>query len=344
MVIEDLFLRSEPNGLSVYDQSWDLFQFFKGVDIDSISDCKTKGEFYGKLHLLGLKPSIDIDLRYPVRINWMLCGRCNLNCVYCMAHNKEVPLTEVDLEGIASHLLTLNPLTVCLSGGEPLMAEGLANVIKMLSGKTGLILDTNGTIPLSDALLKVLREARVLVRISIDAIDPKTIRETRDANGEEAEAISRIGDNINLLHGANIPVNVHTVVTTRNMDFLADVGSFLCEKGIRRWHLYGLNRIGKAKSIYEDYNVEASELSKLETSLQRRFPGICITAIHANENAKETNALVIDPRGRYFKEKWDGNPEFIGKDPLRPTLDEILHELDVESYVRGYYGQAMYRM
>lgn len=127
------------------------------------------------------------DLRISVT------DRCNLRCRYCMpreafgaAHRflpREQLLSFEEIARVAAVLAGLGASRVRLTGGEPLLRRDLPRLVEMLAvldGVEDLALTTNG--------LLLARQADALARaglrrvtVSLDALDPDTLRQVADA-------------------------------------------------------------------------------------------------------------------------------------------------------------------
>lgn len=84
--------------------------------------------------------------KWPILINWFITGNCPLDCKYCYAEDlmrgrcKEPD--ESEIVKIANTILSYNPLCVVITGGDPLFSSHLSIVLKLLHGKTGIMIDT----------------------------------------------------------------------------------------------------------------------------------------------------------------------------------------------------------
>lgn len=92
-----------------------------------------------------------------------LCGQlavfirfagCNLNCSYCdttWANEKDVPYELMSSEDIYEYIKSTEVRNVTLTGGEPLLQEGILQLLKKLSKdkELSIEIETNGSILLS---------------------------------------------------------------------------------------------------------------------------------------------------------------------------------------------------
>src|SRR3989338_5444058 len=111
--------------------------------------------------------------------------RCNLRCVYCLpaAGVRWMPRDEIlryeEIAAVVRAGLRLGMRPVRLTGGEPLVREGLVELIRMLSEYTGLedlSLTTNGVLLADQAqALKVAGLRRI--NVSLDTLRPDRFRQ-----------------------------------------------------------------------------------------------------------------------------------------------------------------------
>lgn len=155
------------------------------------------------------------DLRISVT------DRCNLRCRYCMPREtfgeayRFLPRAELlsfeEITRIASVLAAQGARKIRLTGGEPLLRRQLEKLVEMLrriDGVEDLSLTTNG--------LLLARRAQALadagldrVTVSLDALDPTTLRRIADA----PVSPSRILEGIEAATAAGLgPVKVNMVV------------------------------------------------------------------------------------------------------------------------------------
>ncbi|KGM97831.1 radical SAM protein [Clostridium novyi A str. 4552] len=80
---------------------------------------------------------------------------CNLHCSYCdtkWANEKKVPFCIMTEEEIYKYIQSTKIKNVTLTGGEPLLQEGILTLLKLLCSDKNLSIEieTNGSIPLKD--------------------------------------------------------------------------------------------------------------------------------------------------------------------------------------------------
>lgn len=121
--------------------------------------------------------------------------RCNLRCVYCMPAEgvPYVPHREIldfdEITRICRIGAELGIKKLKLTGGEPLVRKGLADLLGMLKKIPGIeqvTLTTNGTL-LKEQINQLVSNGLDFVNISLDTLDPERYREvTRGGSVEKA--------------------------------------------------------------------------------------------------------------------------------------------------------------
>ena len=125
-------------------QKTDRQDFIKTIGPGWYCDIK-EGEFTSPHLLPNSQEFSTVIPSRPILINWLITANCSLSCIYCdafdiMSENKIEP-TEKNIERTAMNILSLKPLVVVLTGGDPLCSPHLIKAIKILHSKVGIIID-----------------------------------------------------------------------------------------------------------------------------------------------------------------------------------------------------------
>jgi GTP 3',8-cyclase len=160
---------------------------------------------------LSLRDSCGREIDY-LRIS--VTDRCNLRCVYCMPaegvellrHDEVISFERIAL--VAKAAAGLGFRKIRLTGGEPLVRRGIADLVGMLAGIPGiekLAMTTNGS--RLGPLAATLREKGLQsVNVSLDTLDPlRYAALTRGGRMEEAIA------GIDAALAAGLPVKLNVV-------------------------------------------------------------------------------------------------------------------------------------
>jgi GTP 3',8-cyclase len=138
------------------------------------------------------QPLLDTFGRIHNNLRISVTDRCNLRCTYCMPEevtflDKGELLTFEEITRFVEIVAPLGIDKIRLTGGEPLLRRGLAELVKMIvrvPGVKDIGLTTNGLLlaqqaqPLFDAGLR-------RINISLDALDPGRFRQLTRRDGLE---------------------------------------------------------------------------------------------------------------------------------------------------------------
>jgi cyclic pyranopterin phosphate synthase len=169
-----------------------------------------------------------------VRIS--ITDRCDFRCVYCMSEQMQfLPrpqvLTLEEIERVASAFVALGVKKIRLTGGEPLVRNGIVDLcgrIAALDGLQELVMTTNGSqlarlaLPLREAGLKRLN-------VSIDSLRPELFQQlTR--NGK----LERVLDGIDAACGAGFErIKLNAVILKgRNDNEVLDLVEFARDRSV----------------------------------------------------------------------------------------------------------------
>lgn len=333
---KELFIREELNGITVYDVVTNVYKFYENIQLnDYFLKHKKLEKKQFKIFLAENQNAIstNIKVRYPFRINWLVSDVCNLECIYCCANNKMNP-KKIDSEVLkktAEHILTLSPLTVGLTGGEPTLCPEIGNIIDILNGKCAIVLDTNGTTPNFEEYINNFKESNVTVRITIDSMDDEISNKVRPYVKNQIERIKR---NIELLKRNNVRVSVHTVVTKINLNSIIEIGKYICDSKIEKWQLYPVNYSEKCKDYFDDIKVSNEELEELEKLLKKEFNDKILIRVYRNQSDFRANGVIFaDSMGEFYTDTIFNGVNLIGK---KPSLEKLIEQTNVDNHIKDY--------
>lgn len=136
-------------------------------------------------------PLIDTFGRIHTNLRISVTDRCNLRCFYCMPADdvqfkpRHELLSYEEIERFARVVVGLGVNKIRLTGGEPLVRSGIAELVRRLAaipGVADLALTTNGL--LLPELAAELRAAGLhRLNISLDAMDETTFRQIARRKG-----------------------------------------------------------------------------------------------------------------------------------------------------------------
>jgi pyruvate formate lyase activating enzyme len=177
----------------------------------------------GAVRILGWSKTTLLD--YPGKVaSTLFFEGCNLQCPYC--HNPELVLPTpgnkerlLDLEEILSYLATYSRMLegVCLTGGEPLLQNGLPSLCRQIR-RLGLQikLDTNGSLP---ERIGPLLDASLVDYVAVDIKGPpdKICAIARSAI-PAAKLVAATEATVRLLQASAVPYELRTTVVPGLLD------------------------------------------------------------------------------------------------------------------------------
>jgi MoaA/NifB/PqqE/SkfB family radical SAM enzyme len=288
-----------------------------------------------QLRLQSYKPD------YPIIINWLITGNCMCDCKYCYAkdlmapHQHEPSTTEI--KQIANNILSYKPLAIVLTGGDPLISPNIEVAIKLLHGKAGIIVDTNG-FAITKRHLALFKKYGVFVRVSLDSEKPKINANLRPLKNNVCSLSAAI-QCINMCLEKCVNVGVQTVVTKNNMSDLQSLGHKLYRLGITNWRLQML-AYHSGFHDYKDYipNKKRFVETILPTLGQKNRTGWDESmSIQVADNMKPNAVLLVSPSGEFMTEMKEGKVFIDPKNKTRPSINRIKNgALDLDAHTDRY--------
>ncbi len=204
-------------------------------------------------HLLQF--SID---KKPVVV-WNVTRRCNLKCVHCYAHAKDISfeneLSTEDGKKLLDDLSGFKVPVVLFSGGEPLVRKDLPELAEY-AVKKGMraVISTNGTM-ITPNMARILKEIGLsYVGISLDGMEQINDR-FRGVKGAFKAAVNGIRN----CQDAGIKVGLRFTINKFNVDEIPSIFDLLEEMDIPRVCFYHLVYAGRGSNLVKD------DLSHAET-------------------------------------------------------------------------------
>ena len=194
---------------------------------DYIEQCQ-EGEEPSKWSLLK-----EYDNYYFPRMNLMITGKCNLNCLHCFNAKDNAPLnTELSYEQIIDILDQARDIGVhafTLTGGEPLVHHSFLDIVRAIYERDMHIfeLNTNGLL-LNQEIIDVFKElgCSPLIKISFDGVGyHNIIRQHPKAEDLTIKAIKLCIEN-------GFRVKAQVQVNRKNVDVMMATAHLLDELGV----------------------------------------------------------------------------------------------------------------
>jgi sulfatase maturation enzyme AslB (radical SAM superfamily) len=301
--------------------------------------------------------------RQPILINWLITGRCPLACKYCYAEDlmrdEALEPKSVDIERIVESILSLNPLVVVVTGGDPLFSGHLAEAIHLLSGRVGIVVDTSGY-TFTPKHLELFKQHHVSVRISLDSERPKVNQAQRPLHRKypklAKQGIPTAVAALNILCQcleAGLCVTVQTVATKKNANDLVTLGDKLYRLGVRSWRIF---KVAPSKARYAGYmklvgavtdkgkRVEGKKargpydfaFDNVLDAYHNRWHHNMVVQIAPNETPNAV--ILVGPDGTFYTESNTtvAKVRLDEEHPKRPRLDAILSKVNMQKHAERY--------
>ncbi len=189
----------------------------------------------------------------PRLVAWELTNRCNLACRHCRAADagEKVPgeLSADEAMALVDDIATFAPLTLILSGGEPLVREDFLDIVRAgIERSLRVAVATNGVL-VTDELAREMKTAGVSrVSLSLDGPDAATHDAQRGLEGAYDMLLAAAAR----LREAGLPFQINTTVTVRNVDRLAEVVDLVPALGAVEHHVFMFVPTGRGEAIADE--------------------------------------------------------------------------------------------
>lgn len=190
---------------------------------------------------------------------WNVTRRCNLKCVHCYAHAKNVPfdneLSTAQGKALIEDLAAFGSPVMLFSGGEPLVRKDLPQLAAYAVEKgMRAVISTNGTL-ITPTMARTLKEIGLsYVGISLDGMQEINDR-FRGVNGAFKSALEGIKNS----QDAAIKVGLRFTVNKFNVDEIPKIFQLIEEMDIPRVCFYHLVYAGRGSELVkEDLSHEAT--------------------------------------------------------------------------------------
>lgn len=169
-------------------------------------------------------------------LHWFLTSRCNSDCTYCFRPRFGANESKSNLMKIAGELVRNKVKRVTLTGGEPMLVQGIEDVLRFFSDSGVYVsLHTNGTL-LDKRRIQAMKEIVGDIAIPIDSMD----RQTQEMLRRE-DVLPRVLNVARQISDEQIKLGIHTVFSSLNYQDLPGIYRFLRHNGFDYWRIYEFN-------------------------------------------------------------------------------------------------------
>ena len=219
----------------------------------------------------------------PYHAQWMLTHRCNYRCRGCNVWRRQQNMRELSVDEVKKGLDVLRDLGVMeivLSGGNPLLRDGIDEIINHASQSFITTVYDNGSLALEK--IDALRSAD-FVAISLDTLDEKKNDYIKGSPGAWRKSMEAI----ETLQKENISVGVSPTISQLNLHEIIDFTKYFTDRNIPVWYcLYWYDQpidnrlfgIGRKIDEFEITDREAmAKVCDELTAMKKERQGIFIT-------------------------------------------------------------------
>lgn len=279
---------------------------------------------------------------------------CPLACRYCYAEdlmrNKNKEPKNENINRIAKAILFYKPLAVVLTGGDPLCSPYLLKAIRLLSGHTGIIVDTSAN-TFTTKHLSVFKKYNVVVRVSFDSEQPKINQKQRPIwskdNRLQHNCVYTLDAAVKTLCDClrkGITVVVQSVVTQYTANDLPALGNKLYRLGVHAWRVFKVQPSEKNMDGYKEligsedkqnrlYPHIFTELNKAYRNVWKKQMSLQIT-----QNEIPNAVILVSPDGIFYTESnvRPGKVVLDEKNPTLPRPDILRNKVNIHAHAERY--------
>ncbi|HWQ13207.1 MAG TPA: PqqD family peptide modification chaperone [Roseiflexaceae bacterium] len=189
-----------------------------------------------------------IDLGRLADLYLFVTNDCNLRCTHCYVSSGDyVPPRELslpELQRVVDEARALGVQRFYVTGGEPFMVRGIADLIAHITAESDLVLLTNGMF-LTEKNVRRLAGLRGRGRLSFQiSLDGPTAELHNAIRGPGAfELTTRYIPNA---LAAGLDVTISTAVSAHTVDHMADMTRLVARLGVRQHHILWMQEWGRA--------------------------------------------------------------------------------------------------
>ena len=223
-------------------------------------------------------PGIMLDSygRKVTGLRIALTSRCNLRCLYCHHEGEVEPNGEISDEmvvGVARAAAALGVRSLKLTGGEPLLRRGLADLIARMPQDMKISLTTNG-IYLAQQAGDLAQAGLGRVNVSLDSLQPEVYRTI--TGGREGD-LERVLQGLDAAAEAGLlPIKLNVVVLKQNEAEIPAIIDFCREKDfiaqlIQLLDLSGRGLAGDIDAIEARLAAQADHIHTREMHRRKKY-------------------------------------------------------------------------
>ncbi|MTK10023.1 MAG: radical SAM protein [Hungatella sp.] len=300
------------------------------------------------------KPEIrfsnEAPLDMPHQVYYEPTSYCNLNCVYCYANAILPENLEFDTEKskeILDKIIELPTLRgVTFTGGEPLLRKDTLDLAQYVfdNSEAKLSILTNGLLINKDNVsrFKIFNN----VTLSLDAHNEQLNSLTRGKG-----TFTKVVDAIKLLKKEGIKVNVTTVVSKTNIDYVIQIMDYMKELGVDEHNMSTHISMGRGsdnciecstkdvilyRKKYFDHLCDKKEPKDIDQLIR---PRLVQGQIRKSCGASAGESFITDD-GNVYPCRLFANDQYLIGNVLDSSLFNILHGENATRFIKNLNSQS----
>jgi AdoMet-dependent heme synthase len=185
----------------------------------------------------------------PFIVIWELTRACQLKCLHCRADAQYTrdprELTFEEGKNLIDQIYDMNNPILVFTGGDPLMREDIFNIVKYAVEKGVRVSMTPSATPnvTKEAIEKAKEAGLSRWAFSIDGPTAEIHDHFRGTSGSFDLTMERI----KYLHELEIPIQINTVISRYNIDFLEEMAKMVEDLNCVLWSVFFLVPTGRGQ-------------------------------------------------------------------------------------------------
>lgn len=286
--------------------------------------------------------SIDAKENESKIFMFEITNHCNLACKHCCYavdyNNKAEALNTKEVEDILLKIISVNPKTIVLTGGEAMNREDFFEILDFLkenySGKIGLM--TNGTY-INEKNVEKLSSSLGNIDISIDGVDEESCSQIRGKG-----VFKKVIKAVKLCKKAGLnEISLSMVITKINRHLVPEFNKLNNELGtvpiLRVFQVAGSGEVNKDIFLDDEYRSMYSVPEKENRILSDEIRKESQKTRRIRTCAAGTGTFTIDYNGYMYPCQLLDKEEFKLCDMKKMSIDEFQKFFDSEiCFTKGY--------
>jgi heme b synthase len=199
------------------------------------------------------RPAWKPEKFVPRLVFWETTAACNLKCIHCRASAVDFQspddLTTKESFALLDSIASFARPVIVISGGEPLVRSDIFDIASHGNGLgLKMVMATNGTLLTPDIARKMKESGIQRISVSLDGASAASHDDFRRQQGAFDSALA----GIEYVKAVDIPFQVNTSITRRNIDEIEEIMALAERIGAVALHIFLLVPTGCGKEIADE--------------------------------------------------------------------------------------------